>query len=426
MAQWSLAPICAGLLVLMFPVHTTLAQQSRASAAKRQNAARNEALIDQAKKLLQSGDPQGAMSVLEQAELNGPSASDVHALKGTCLAILQQPIDSAHEFDEALALRPKFAPIYYSSALAYASFGNLDGALDRFATALKLDPSLPGARYNYALALARAGRYADSEKEVDLELASKTRRVESEPDLWRLKARDTYYQKKWAETIVAYRKTLEFDPDWPEAYGVLGEALFSLNRADESRTMLEKSESTDPDNAITHALLARLYLDAGAEAKAIPEFEAAVRLRPNDQDTVYRLYRVYSRNGDKADAARVLGQLKALLAAQGEESKASLKASALNDSGIELEKAGDLPKALEAFDQAAKIDVTNLIFQRNAALILCKLGRAQEAIRRLLDILSADPDDAESLQILAVAKEIVAKGPAADKTLPQEKRAPPE
>ena len=73
-----------------------------------------------------------------------------------------------------------------------------------------------------------------------------------------------------------------------------------------------------------------------------------------------------------------------------------------------LEKKGDLAGALEHFDQAAKVDVANVVFQRNAALLLCKLGRADEAIPRLRDILSIDSDDAETLQILAVAKEVAA------------------
>ena len=90
----------------------------------------------------------------------------------------------------------------------------------------------------------------------------------------------------------------------------------------------------------------------------------------------------------------------------------------LNNTGVELEKKGDLAGALEHYDQAAKTDVSNLVFQRNAALVLCKTGRAEEAIRRLRDILSIDADDAETLQILAVANEVAAGNVGVKKTLP--------
>lgn len=62
-------------------------------------------------------------------------------------------------------------------------------------------------------------------------------------------------------------------------------------------------------------------------------------------------------------------------------------------------------------------------FQRNAALILCRLGRTEEAIRRLRDILTIDSDDAETLQILAVANEFAAGGSGQNPTLPSAETA---
>ena len=62
--------------------------------------------------------------------------------------------------------------------------------------------------------------------------------------------------------------------------------------------------------------------------------------------------------------------------------------------------------------------MTNVVFQRNAALLLCKMGRPQKTIRRLRDILSLDSDDAETLQILTVANELAAGDLANKGTLP--------
>ncbi len=385
------------------------------ATAQSGNGSRNGELVARAKELVQRGDPGGAFSALQDADLKGAGASDVHALKGTCLALLGKPVESAGEFDEAIALRPKYAPVYFSSGLAFASFDNLEGALERFSAALKLDPGLPGLRYNEALVLARAGRFADSEKEVDRELANAKGRAESARELWRLKARDDYAQKKWPETIVAYRKALEFDPNWPEAFAAIGEALFTLDRGDESLPVLEKAESLDPANGGTHALLGKLYQEKGDAARAISEFEQADRLRPDDQDVIFRLYRIYSRNGDTANAARMLSELKELIARNNAEAQRDATASEVNNAGVELEKRGDLAGALDDFDRAAREDATNLVFQRNAALMLCRLGRIDEAIRRLRDTLAIDPDDAETLQILAVAREF--ERPGAGKTV---------
>ncbi len=373
------------------------------------------ALLERAKKLVHDGDPQGALSALEPADVHGPKASDVHAMRGICLALLAKPIESAAEFDQAISLRPNYAPNYFSSGLAFASFDNLDRALDRLAFALKLDPSLPGLRYNYALVLARAGKFTESEKQVDVEL----RRDSSSLDLWRLKARDDYYQKKWEETLTSYHRVLALSPELPEAYGAVGEALFSLNRSEESTTALEKAVALDPDNGTAHGFLGKLYQDAGRQDDAIQEFEAAHRLVPTDREVIYRLYRIYLAKGDQANSARLLKDLQDLIASNKAASDSEAKASALNGAGIALEKKGDLAGALDAFNQASQADVTNVVFQRNAALLLCKLSRPEEAIRRLRDILAIDPDDAEALQIMAVAKELATGDRTRQKTLPQ-------
>jgi tetratricopeptide (TPR) repeat protein len=233
-----------------------------------------------------------------------------------------------------------------------------------------------------------------------------------------LKARDAYYQKKWQDTIDAYRKTLDLGPEWPEAYAAIGESLFSLNRSEESMATLEKAASLDPENEVPHALLGKLYQDSGKQEKAITELETAHRLAPTDREVTYRLYRIYSLKGDSVNGSRLQKDLESLLASTHAEADSETKAMVLNNSGVELEKKGDLAGALEHYDQAAKTDVSNLVFQRNAALVLCKTGRAEEAIRRLRDILSIDLDDAETLQILAVANEVAAGKMGVKRTLP--------
>jgi tetratricopeptide (TPR) repeat protein len=375
------------------------------------------ALLDQAKRLVQGGDPQGALSLLQRADLHAPGASEIHALKGVCLALLAKPIESAEEFDQAIALRPNYAPTYLSSGLAFANFHDLDRASSRLSTALRLDPHLPGARFNYALVLARAGKYAESEAQVDIAFADNQAK-DSALDLWRLKARDVYYQKKWQDTIDTYGKVLEFQPNWPEAYFAIGEAFYYLNLPRKSMPELEKAVALDPEKFTAHELLGKLYQDAGRQQEAIAQLEEAHRLQPNDREAIYRLYRIYVHNGDTINSSRLQKELQNSVARDKAESNGGARAAILNNTGIELEKKGDLTGALDHYDQAAKTDVTNVVFQRNAALLLCKMGRSQEAIRRLRDILSLDSDDAETLQILAVANELAAGDLAKKRTLP--------
>jgi tetratricopeptide (TPR) repeat protein len=233
-----------------------------------------------------------------------------------------------------------------------------------------------------------------------------------------LKARDVYYQKKWQNTIDAYGKVLEFQPNWPEAYFAIGEAFYYLNLPQKSMPDLEKAVALDPENFTAHKLLGKLYQDAGRQQEAIAQLEEARRVQPNDREAIYRLYRIYLQNGDTINSSRLQKELQNSVARDKAASNGGLRAAILNNTGIELEKKGDLTGALDHYDQAAKIDMTNVVFQRNAALLLCKTGRPQEAIRRLRDILSLDSDDAETLQILAVANELAAGDLAKETTLP--------
>ena len=358
------------------------------------------------------------MALLQQADLRGSNSSDIHTLKGIIFAMLAKPIESSAEFDQAIALRPNFAPIYLSAGLAAANFDNLSRASEMLSKALRLDPALPGLRYNYALVLARARQYAESEEQADIELASKSPEPETPIELWKLKARDAYYQKKWQDTIDSYNQVLEFQPDWAESYAAIGEALFFLNRSPQSKDALRKALALDPRDGASHEILAKLYQDDGKVDEAIEEFEAAIRLRPSDKEAIYRLFRIYKKKGDTANAERLQNQLKETLAGNLAESMNQAKGTALNNTGMELEKGSNFAGALDAYDQAAKTDVDNIIFQRNAALLLCKMGRTQEAIRRLRDILALDSDDPETLQILAVANELASGNMQEKKDLP--------
>ena len=198
----------------------------------------------------------------------------------------------------------------------------------------------------------------------------------------------------------------------------IGEALYALNSTQESEIALRKALAIDPSDGGAHRTLGKLYQDAGKDDEAIAQFEADIQTRPEDQEAVYRLLRLYKKRGDTANVSRTQKQIQDLFASRVAASVDEAKATELNNSGILLEHNGDLAGALENYDQASKIDVTNIIFQRNAALLLCKMGRMQEAIRRLRDILVIDAEDAETLQILSVANELASGDRAKWKDLP--------
>src|ERR1700722_2739504 len=74
-----------------------LAQQTR--AAQRQPG--SSAALNQAKKLIQNGDPQGALALLQRASLHASESPHIHAMRGRCFALWGKRVESAAEFDQA-------------------------------------------------------------------------------------------------------------------------------------------------------------------------------------------------------------------------------------------------------------------------------------------------------------------------------------
>ncbi|MGA2611774.1 MAG: tetratricopeptide repeat protein, partial [Terriglobia bacterium] len=67
----------------------------------------------------------------------------------------------------------------------------------------------------------------------------------------------------------------------------------------EIEALLRKSISLDPRLADAHLQLGVLLHDQHRDQEAVPEFQAAIRFKPDDPDAHYRLAQAYVRTGDK-------------------------------------------------------------------------------------------------------------------------------
>ena len=68
-----------------------------------------------------------------------------------------------------------------------------------------------------------------------------------------------------------------------------------------------------------------------------------------------------------------------------------------------LEKSGDVRAALAKYRAALDLDPTVYVFRLNYALALCRLGRWQDGIVELREVLRVDPDNANAARALYIA-----------------------
>ena len=97
--------------------------------------------------------------------------------------------------------------------------------------------------------------------------------------------------------------------------------------------------------------------------------------------------------------------MKQLLALRSETSANTLKAVELNNQGVELEKDGNLPAALAKYQAALELDPEHAGFRLNLGLALCRMGRWDQGIAQMREVLRHDPNNAAAAKALFAALE---------------------
>ena len=77
----------------------------------------------------------------------------------------------------------------------------------------------------------------------------------------------------------------------------------------------------------------------------------------------------------------------------------------LNRDGVQLEKEGNFAASVEKYRAALKLMPSQTIFRRNLALVLCRLGRWEEGIYELKEVLKEDSEDTVATRALSIALE---------------------
>lgn len=102
----------------------------------------------------------------------------------------------------------------------------------------------------------------------------------------------SYRNKKYDESEIFYRKSLEKDPKNLTAYFNLGNSLYKLNKFDESmQKYLQVGNSTNDNKLKAEAYynIGNAYFKNKQYAESIDYYKKALRLNPKDYDAKYNL-----------------------------------------------------------------------------------------------------------------------------------------
>ena len=185
-------------------------------------------------------------------------------------------------------LAPKSARMHQIMAQEMARQGNTEGAVAHYREAIKMDPRLPGLRFELAEALNLSASASDQEqleKEYQAALSDNPFDGKAECRLGEIALRASDLES----ALKHYKRALELQPNDAEASLGVGKTLSQMHRSADAEPYLKRAAQLEPFTAVTHYRLSLVYRAAGRTADAQKELAEFQRLK----DMKERLKQVY-------------------------------------------------------------------------------------------------------------------------------------
>jgi Tfp pilus assembly protein PilF len=361
-----------------------------------------QASLENAESLLSKGATAEAVVVLRQIVTDDPRNVDAHLLLGTALALVGERGESIDQMAVAVQLRPDSAGVHNRYGMVLSRFIEVKAARQEFEKALELDPALTEAHVNLSLILAQAGELISAGEHLDRAIKLQGD-VRAASYAHYLRAKIWGAQNQIDKSIDELEKSVQLRPEYAEAWSDLGGMRRLSLDSGGAEQALEKAVALNPHDSTAQYRLGQLYLQDGETLKGLDHLKIALLGDPSDLATLYSLDRALRKAGKLEEAKPIEKQLSKLRAKNDRASTVALAASRLNDEGIALERSGDVRAALAKYRAALDLDPIGTGFQLNYGLALCRLGRWDDGIAELREVLRLDQDNQEAAKALYIA-----------------------
>ncbi|HWR75669.1 MAG TPA: tetratricopeptide repeat protein [Thiobacillus sp.] len=329
--------------------------------------------------LMQQGDFQAALPLLEQARQAAPGNAQHWLDQTQCLLELDHAKDAKKLISEAISkgLRHPLA----DELLRQARSGNKK----KFEKPVPLSEAL-----RQLDALLQAGRYAEVEKRGQ-ELQ---RRHAKSAHVGYLLGMAALLQGRPQDAIPLLRRTVELDPGMAPALYNLGFALERLDRLDEALAAYRRTVAVAPQLADAHNNLGNVLQRLKRHDEALAAYERALALRPETAE--------YHMN--RGDALRDLERLEEAVAAY--ETALKLKPALIEvdvNLALALYLLGRYEESLEISQRAIERRPGSFEAYQGMGHALKRLGRTEDAVEAYRRAVELRPDEAVAHKDMGVA-----------------------
>jgi len=222
-------------------------------------------------------DTDHAVSALRQAILVAPKDISLY-LEFAQISLLHSSYQVGVDvLNDGIAEQTDASQLYFARGVLYVNLAHFDKAEADFQKAYELDP-------HQSLTAAAQGLLAVQQNDLDRALSDTRAKLTAKPN-------DPVLLYLQAD-ILTQRGVEPGNADF-------GRALHSAQRAVALR----------PNLAPAHAVLAKLYLDAGRDGQAAQECRKALAIDPKDQTSLYRLIQALRKTGDTKELPKLLERL---------------------------------------------------------------------------------------------------------------------
>ncbi len=264
-------------------------------------------------------------------------------------------------------------------------------------------------------ALSRQGRHPEAEQVVRQAISLRPDHPHLHEDLGSVLA----LQERYAEAVPCFEQAIRLEPQLPLAHKKLGQALAALGRGSEADESFE--EFFDRDPARGKVAVALDHLRAGRKEEALDTLRAALRENADNIDALRVLAQLYWREDKQlSDAEALLRRVTQLAPGhtmawtmlggilleshRHAEAKECYLAAIRTDSasavawsglGITHSHAGDVDKAIEAFERSIALRPGNANVHLSYGHALKTRGDQAAALRAYRAAIAAKPDFGE-------------------------------
>lgn len=367
------------------------------------------ASLDQAWAAAANGDRGKALTITRELAKREPGNADVRLLLGSLLAEEGEKREAIEQLTVAVHLRPDSAEAWNALGEAYNSFGDGKAAREPFERAVKLNPKFGVAEANLGAVLLQTGESAAAAGHLDRAIQLLGRSPDA-ADTHYLRAKICTTAGQTDEAAMHLEQAVKLRPNFAEAWSDLGEVYRTKLNPAEALTAFERAVKLNPNDAVAQYRLGAEYLRRSQTALALDHLQTAYKLDPTDQSTLNALQTALRQAGRSEDAARIKSELAAALRKRDQKSQANLNALKLNNQGADLERAGNLPAAVEKYRQALDLQPDHNGIRVNFATALLRLGRWSEGLTELHEASQREPDNRD---IQIALKDALSQAPRA-------------